>query len=229
MHILIFPCYFANQNFRTMKVIDLSHTINNNITVFNEAERPQIKQVAAVEKDGYSQMHFSMYTHNSTHIDAPYHMVPGAKTLDQFNPSKFIGKAFVADVSDANSLIRPEDLKAYESKLDECDFFILNTGWAGKWKTEEYKKGFPVLSREAAQWLMKFNLKGIGLDTISIDPVDSVDVPIHKIVLGNEVLIVENLTNLEALGDEMFTFSCLPLKFENADGSPVRAVGMMPQ
>jgi len=210
-----------------MKVIDLAHTINEEITVFNEAERPQIKQVAAVEEDGYSQIHFSMYTHNSTHIDAPYHMVEGAKTLDQLDPSRFVGKAFVADVRSSESLIHTEDLKPCESKLEECDFIILNTGWANKWKTEAYKKDFPVLSQEAAQWLMKFNLKGIGLDTISIDPVDSVDVPIHKIVLGNEVLIVENLTNLEALGDEMFTFSCLPLKFENADGSPVRAVGMI--
>ncbi|MCF8231729.1 MAG: cyclase family protein [Bacteroidales bacterium] len=209
-----------------MKVIDLSHTINNDITVFNEAERPQIKQVAAVEKDGYSQMHFSMYTHNSTHIDAPYHMIAGAKALDQLNPTSFVGKAFVADVRGSGSLIHTEDLNPYQSKLEECDFIILHTGWANKWKTDAYKKDFPVLSQEAAKWLMRFNLKGIGLDTISIDPVDSVDVPIHKIVLGNEVLIVENLTNLEALGDEVFTFSSLPLKFENADGSPVRAVGM---
>lgn len=209
-----------------MKVIDLSHTINNEITVFNEAERPQIKQVAAVEKDGYSQMHFSMYTHNSTHIDAPYHMIAGTKTLDQLNPTSFVGKAFVANVKNTCSLIHIEDLNPYESKLDECDFLILNTGWAGKWKTESYKKDFPVLSQEAAQWLMKFNLKGIGLDTISIDPVDSADVPIHKIVLGNEVLIIENLTNLDTLTSEIFTFSCLPLKFENADGSPARAVAI---
>ena len=209
-----------------MKVIDLSHTINNDITVFNEAERPLIKQVAAVEKDGYSQMHFSMYTHNSTHIDAPYHVVPGAKTLDQLDTSRFVGKAFVADVRTSGSLIHTEDLKPYQSKLEECDFIIFNTGWAGKWKTEAYKKDFPVLSQEAAKWLMVFNLKGIGLDTISIDPVDSVDVPIHKIVLGNEVLIIENLTNLVALGDEVFIFSTLPLKFENADGSPVRAVAL---
>ncbi|MCF8307919.1 MAG: cyclase family protein [Bacteroidales bacterium] len=209
-----------------MKVIDLSHTINESITVFNEDERPQIKQVARVEKDGYSQLHFSMFTHNSTHIDAPYHMIEGGRTLDQFDPGKFIGKAFVADVRNSGSLIQKDDLIAYESKLKECDFLLLNTGWAGKWKTEAYKKDFPVLSQEAAEWLMKFHLKGIGLDTISIDPVDSVDVPIHKIVLGNEVLIIENLTNLDILGSKVFTFSCLPLKFESADGSPVRAIAL---
>lgn len=210
-----------------MKVIDLSHKINESITVFNEDERPQIKQVARVEKDGYSQLHFSMFTHNSTHIDAPYHMIEGGRTLDQLDTGKFIGKAFVADVKNSGSLIQKDDLIAFEAKLKACDFLLLNTGWAKKWKTDGYKQDFPVLSSEATEWLMKFHLKGIGLDTISIDSVDSTKVPNHKIVLGNDILIIENLTNLERLNNDSFIFSCLPLKFQHADGSPVRAVAML--
>lgn len=209
-----------------MKVTDLSHSINNNITVFNEAERPHISPAATIEKDGYAQLHFSMYTHNSTHIDAPCHMIKGGKALDDFLPEKFVGKAFVADVRNAGKVITKELLAEFKPQLKACDFILLNTGWAEKWNTPVYKHDFPVLDAEAAEWLMQFNLKGIGLDTISIDPVDSVEVPVHKIVLGSEVLIIENLTNLSALSNDTFTFSCLPLKIEHADGSPVRAVAM---
>lgn len=210
-----------------MNAIDLSHTINESITVFNENERPQITRAATLEKDGYAQLHFSMYTHNSTHIDAPFHMIEGGKTLDQFTPEKFIGKGWVADVRNAKAQITRDDMVEHRSRLESADFLLLNTGWDQKWNTQAYKRDFPVLSTDAAEWLMQFHLKGVGLDTISIDPVDSIEVPNHKIFLGNDVLIIENLTNLDKLNNKSFTFSCLPLKFENADGSPVRAIAML--
>ena len=210
-----------------MKVIDLSHTIHNNITVFNEAERPNIEKAATIENDGYAQLRFSMYTHNSTHIDAPAHMLKGGKALTDFLPEKFTGKAFVADVRNAGKTITKEWLVPYQAKMEACDFILLNTGWAEKWNSKAYKTGFPVLEPQASEWLTQFNLKGIGLDTISIDPVDSVDVPNHKIVLGNDMLIIENLTGLNETGEDVFWFSCFPLKIERADGSPVRAVAML--
>lgn len=87
---------------------------------------------------------------------------------------------------------------------------------------------FPVLSKVACSWLINFELKGVGLDVISIDPVDdTLDLINHRIVLGKGMVIIENLTNLDLIGDELFTFSCLPLKIENADGSPVRAIAIL--
>ena len=69
-----------------------------------------------------------------------------------------------------------------------------------------------------------FQLKGIGFDAISADEDESRDFPIHNTLLGQEIIIVENLTNLSALPETPFEFSCFPLKIEEADGSPVRAV-----
>ena len=69
--------------------------------------------------------------------------------------------------------------------------------------------------------------KGIGIDAISIDPIDSFELPMHRIVLGAGLVIVENLTNLEQLIDRTFRFAALPLKYENADGAPVRAVALV--
>ena len=74
--------------------------------------------------------------------------------------------------------------------------------------------------------LSEFSLKGIGIDAISIDSIKSTAFAVHKILLAKNILIIENLTNLDSIGTEFFILSVLPLKSQEADGSPVRAVGM---
>lgn len=209
-----------------MKIIDLSHIINNDITVFNDAEKPEITISSTHNKDGYAQKKLCMYSHNSTHVDAPFHIIPGAATLDELSPDTFYGKAVIADCRNTGEKIEISHLEKYSERLNDADFIILHTGWYKKWNTPEYKRNFPVLTEEAAEWLMKFNLKGIGLDTISIDSIESTDLPVHRIILGNELIIIENLTNLESLPEEDFTFSCFPLRIVDADGSPTRAIGI---
>lgn len=90
-------------------------------------------------------------------------------------------------------------------------------------KTDDIDVSGPVLSRKAALWLGRRGLKGIGLDTISADPPDSQTFPVHKALPGNDVVIIKNLTNLEKPPGRRFIFSCLPPRFEKADGFPVRA------
>ena len=42
----------------------------------------------------------------------------------------------------------------------------------------------------------------------------------------NETVIIENLTDLDLIKSGLFTFIALPLKHENADGSPIRAIAI---
>ncbi|MFW5644917.1 MAG: cyclase family protein, partial [Bacteroidota bacterium] len=120
-----------------MKITDLSHIINNDITVFNEAEKPEITVSATHKKDGYAQKKLSLYSHNSTHVDAPFHIIPGAATLDELSPDTFYGNAMVADCRNTGKEITIRDLENYADKLKAIDFIILNTGWYKKWNTPE--------------------------------------------------------------------------------------------
>jgi kynurenine formamidase len=104
---------------------------------------------------------------------------------------------------------------------------ILNTGWSRYWGQEKYYRDFPLLTPEAAQLLSGFNLKGIGIDCSSVDAVGSEAFPIHKIFFNKNILIIENLTALDQIKADRFTFCCFPLKIQQADGSPVRAVGIV--
>lgn len=211
-----------------MQIIDLSHEISEQMTVFGDMEKPEINRKFSVEKDGFKLHELKINSHTGTHVDAPAHMIAGRKNLDDFSLNQFYGKGLMLRVNQFSKGEIPLDfLKNYESQIKETEFLILNSGWHKKWKTPDYHINYPVLSQESARWLSQFKLKGIGLDYISIDPADSQDVPLHKIVLGAGIIIIENLAHVDALPESDFLFQCFPLKVDQADGSTSRVVAFV--
>lgn len=129
----------------------------------------------------------------------------------------------VVDCRERESISLPL-LQSYD--LDGVDFVLFCTGWDKKWGSPDYYEGFPCLTADAAAYLATLPLKGVGEDTISLDPCDSVDFPNHIALLGADFVNTENLTGLDALIGRRFTFVTLPLKFENSDGCSCRAIAM---
>ena len=208
-----------------MRTLDLTHVVKPGMTVFPGTEPPVFEVGSSIDTDGFEEKKITMFSHTGTHMDAPAHIIPGARNLDQFPIEKFSGKACVVDVSgDDAGKIGADVLEARAEAIEKSDFVILRSGWSQHWDSEEYFRGFPVLSPGAAQWLVDAEIKGVGIDMISVDEVDSTDFAVHNILLGADLVIIENLTNLEALPDSAFSFYCFPLRIEHADGSPVRAV-----
>lgn len=213
-----------------MKIIDLTQIISSTMPVYPGTEPPVITNATTIDNDGFAEKLISMFSHTGTHIDAPGHILEGGFTLDQFCAGNFVGNGLVIDISEC-SIVERDFLEKYKTQIegyaqfDGSDFVLFRTGWDKKWGTEDYFSGFPLLSEDALKWLCNFKIKGIGFDCISADPVDSCDLPNHRIILDKNIIIIENLCNLEQLEGQHFVFSCLPLKIKNADGSPVRAVG----
>ena len=212
-------------------IIDLSHPMTQDMPVFPGTEQPELRVTATVEKNGFYEKKLTFYSHTGTHMDAPAHMIRDGKTLDRIDINHFHGSALVLDFRDAgnepDALIRTAALTPFEDRISGCDYLLLHTGWYRFWGTPEYFDHFPVLTPGAAQWLTRFDLKGIGLDTISADKMDSRDYPVHHTLLGNDMVIVENLTNLDKLPADRLLFSCFPIPLAQADGSPVRAVAQV--
>lgn len=210
-----------------MKIIDLTHRIEEEMPVFPGTEKPVLQKANTIEKDGFAEVKITMYSHTGTHMDAPAHMLDQGTTLDQFPIEKFMGKGIILDFSNVNvKHIDVNALKVHEEEIKEVEFLILKTGWSKYWGTEVYYKGFPALNDEAVLWLTQFQLKGIGIDAISIDDMDSITFAVHKKLMEKDILIIENMTNLDAVGEEPFILSVLPLKTKDADGSPIRAVAI---
>ena len=206
-----------------MKIYDLTHTIRNDMPVYPGTEQPRLTTACTIEEVGYRETLLHMYSHTGTHMDAPAHMLPDGATLDSYAPEKLAGAAVVVDCRGEKAITLPL-LQRYD--LSGVDFVLFCTGWDKKWGTPAYYENFPCLTAEAAAYLAALPLKGVGEDSISLDPCDSMEFPNHITLMKAGFINTENLTGLDALLGRRFTFVTLPLKFENADGCSCRAIAM---
>ena len=206
-----------------MKVYDLTHTIINDMPVYPGTEQPKLTTACTIEAAGYRETLLHMFSHTGTHMDAPAHMLLDGAALDSYGAEKFTGTAVVVDCREQAAITLPL-LQGYD--LNGVDFVLFCTGWDKKWGSPDYYAGFPCLTADAAAYLAALPLKGVGEDSISLDPCDSVDFPNHITLLGADFVNTENLTGLDALIGRRFTFVTLPLKFENSDGCSCRAIAM---
>lgn len=213
-----------------MNVIDLTHIISETMPVYPGTAKPKLKVSNTYEKDGFREALLTMGSHTGTHIDAPAHIIEGKKTLDSFDISQFVGRALVIDcrMLKEGEEITAQHILKYGDKIKEADFLLFNLGWDKRWGDDSYFGKYPCLSDDAMDIIINGSYKGIGFDVISIDPIKDSSLRIHKRLFSNkEIINIENLKNLDLCVDKLFTFVCLPLKLENADGSPARAIGIL--
>jgi kynurenine formamidase len=202
-----------------MKLFDLTMPIDERTPTYPGDPKQEIEQIATIEKDGWTEKRLTFNSHFSTHIDAPIHMVKGGKKLTDFPLEKLIGEAVVIDVRGQKEIVA--DLE--NVKEDDIVFFF--TGQTDKAYSDNFFKNEPVISMETAKGLIKKKAKIIGIDSFTPDhePFE-----IHKLLLGNDILIVENLINLKELSGKRFQCFILPLNIAEADGAPCRVIGIDP-
>ena len=212
-----------------MQIIDLTQTICEDMPVYPGTERPKLAPASSYESDGFKETLMTMFSHTGTHIDPPCHIYPNGKTLDEFDASQFVGKAFVVDcrTKKDGERVTLADVLEYEN-AKEAEFLLFCFGWDKKWGTEDYFGDYPYLSDELVDFIANGSYKGIGFDVIGLDPIaDSALLLHHKLFKNNNIINIENLKNLDACIGKDFTLCCLPIKVENSDGAPARAVAII--
>lgn len=112
-----------------MKVIDLTHTISEAMPVYPGTEKPKLTAVNTYSKDGFKETLIQIYSHVGTHMDPPAHIFANQKTLDQFSPEQFIGKALVIDCRDLKEGQSIPIDKINMDKAVSADFLLFNLGW----------------------------------------------------------------------------------------------------
>ncbi|MED9966969.1 MAG: cyclase family protein [Blautia sp.] len=210
-----------------MKIIDLTHTITEDMTVYPGTETPKLLSAGSYEKDGFRETRLEICTHTGTHMDPPAHVFPNRTTLDQFPPEQFIGKALVIDCRDLKEgqAITMKYIQKYGEKAEQADFLLFNLGWDKYWGTEAYFGSYPCIDDEVLNYIIEGKYKGIGFDVIGLDPIDDENLTRHKKLFETcDIVNIENLKNLHLCKNDLVNFSCCPLKLKNSDGAPVRAV-----
>ncbi len=212
-----------------LETVDLTHRVSPGMPSYPGTEPPVFVASCTLENHAFEEKTITMYSHTGTHMDAPAHMIEGGSTLDGFDAGAFVGTGVVLDLAQpGRRVVGRKHLEPWGREIEDRDFVLLHTGQSGNWGKPGYFERYPVLSEEAARWLAGFRPKGVGVDAVSVDPMDTETFPVHRLFLERDILVIENLTRLEALLGRKFLLCCLPLKIEGADGAPVRAVAFLP-
>jgi arylformamidase len=205
-------------------VIDLT------LTTYHGMRGVEVLPNTNMAQDGYNTTKLHLYSHASTHADAPRHFLNDGKTLEAVDINKCVGPALVIDVThkSPNDLITVADLATRAAEVTPGSRVLLHTGWASHAELPDYRTSFPRISRELARWLVERGVWLVGVEMPSVASIqDKVELTeVHQILLGAEIVIVECLTNLHLLPAEVY-FIALPLKIQGGDGSPVRAVALV--
>ena len=201
-----------------MKLIDLTHTLDDHIPVYPGDPRPEISRITDITGVGVTLTEIRTGMHAGTHMDGPLHMIEDGNYLSEIPVERFIGRGVLIDARGMEKI----DVDLLSGvQLRQKDIVLLLTGLSGKFRDPAYYRDYPEVTESFAEALIKAGVSILGLDTPGPDhhPFD-----IHRILLKGQVLIIENLTNLESLlGTTEFEVCALPAKFR-AEAAPVRVV-----
>jgi len=201
-----------------MKYVDLTRTFTDTMPIYFGDPPSTLKQVATIEKNGYTDHQLTTVMHVGTHMDAPLHMIEGGAYMSDFPPEQFAGPGIFIDVRGKTVI----DADVLPASMPVGAVVLLYTGMDKKYGTQEYAMEYPTITESFAKAVVAAGVKLIGFDILNPDK--SEEYPIHKIFLAKPVLIIENLTNLEALvGVKKFEVFAFPMKL-HAEAAPVRVV-----
>jgi len=214
-----------------LPLIDLTQPIEPKMPMFPIDPQPIIYPWTTIEAHGFATNALFMVEHTGTHIDAPSHFIRNKSSIDEINLERFQGRARILNLTNfgERALIKSKDIKNAEhgNKIARNEIILIRTDWDRHWRDKKYIASNPGLSADAAQYLVKKHVKMVGIDTPNIDHPDSAKFPVHNILLGAEIPIIENLAHLREVPQSTFEFVAMPLKIEHGTGSPVRAVAII--
>lgn len=221
------------------KYIDLTHSLSENVPGWDSSYKFKLELSTdysdCVAPDLFRTQKIITPLSMGTHIDAPAHVVPGGRTIEQLSLNELIVNCCVVDVGQVvseNYVVMPEVVNNFEKKFGQIvnnSFVIFHTGWGQYWNnSEKYRNNysFPSIHETTAELLLQRNITGLGTDTLSCDT-GKVGFPTHRIILGADKYLVENLNNTHLLPAVGFEIAILPTKIQGATESPVRALAIL--
>ena len=195
---------------RIRKIYDISQEVFT-CAVYPGDSQPE-RIIASLLREGAScnLTEIRMCAHNGTHMDAPYHFFDEGKTIDQLDPDRFIGLAYVAEHSgnltaaDAERILQ----EAMTSSEESAERILI--------------KGDMTVTEEAAAVFAGAKIKLLGNESQTVGPIGAPG-NVHRILLGADLVLLEGI-RLGEVPVGCHLLNAAPLNLGGADGAPCRAV-----
>lgn len=202
------------------RLIDISRVISPEALVYPGDEPPRFTPLATIGPDcPFNLTGLTLTTHLLTHLDPPAHFFPGAPSVDQLPLERFILPALVIEVS--GDQILPAHIP--EAPQARGRALLFRSRHSLHFDPARYDEQHVHLSMDAARLAAERGVALIGVDYLSVDRFGDTDYPVHRLLLQNNILILEGLDLAQAPAGA-YQLLALPLRLAGGDGSPVRAI-----
>ncbi len=167
-----------------------------------------------------------LVANTGTYLDSPFHRFREGRDLSQLELTSLAGlDAVVVRVEGIGRRIAADAFRHLDVRNKAV---LVQTGWDRHWRTDAYFEGHPFLTEDAAQWLSDSKARLVGIDSYNIDDTGDGRRPVHTILLGHGIPIVEHMTGLSHLPEGGFEFFAVPPKIRAFGTFPVRAFASIP-
>ncbi|QQS44295.1 cyclase family protein [Candidatus Roizmanbacteria bacterium] len=203
------------------EIIDISVPLTTKTTVYPGNPSVIIEELKS-ETSASTISKLTMGSHTGTHVDAPKHVFAEGEGVGVYDLFCFVGDARVIDCTQDDVEISRKTLE--QSGIQKGERILLKTANSGRLR-EPFFSDFIFLSPEGAAYLAEVGVRMVAIDYFSIKQKGSTDNRPHTELLSKNIPIIEGV-DLQGIEPGEYFLSALPLKFDELDGAPMRAVLM---
>lgn len=219
----------------TATLIDLSHTIEDGMITYKGLPAPLIcdhlsrEQSRSLYAPGteFQIGKITMVSNTGTYIDSPFHRFADGTDIAGLTLNSLVGLDAVVVHADGMSG-RKIPAEAFGAVDVRGKAVLVHTDWSRHWRTDRYFENHPFLTAAAAEYLKKEGAKLVGIDSYNIDDTADGQRPVHTVLLGAGIPIVEHMRGLELVPASGATFTAVPPKVKGMGTFPVRAFATLP-
>jgi arylformamidase len=207
-----------------MEIYDVSLPISPAMPVWPGDPAVVLEKVSSMDAGAHDNVsRLACGVHTGTHVDAPHHFLNDHRTVESLALDVMVGPAQVVQI--------PADVKVVDAQaLDKAalpartERLLLKTSNSQLWERGDntFFTGFVAISEDGADWLVRYGIKLVGIDYLSVAPFHQ-SIPTHRALLSAGIIIVEGL-DLSAIAPGSYSLTCLPLKLVGSDGAPARVI-----
>jgi len=207
-----------------MKIHDVSLVLRPNMITWPGEPAPRFEPLRRIAKgDTANVTVITISDHAGTHVDPPIHFLEGGNTVDKLPVDALVGPCAVV-AFDGPGHVSGEWLDRANVPA-RTERILFKTPNSARWSdpSAEFTRDFTTINASAARWCVEHGVKVVGIDYLSIEPqgAEKAGYPVHKMLLGANVVIIEGL-DLQSVVPGQYELVCAPIKLVGGDGAPAR-------
>jgi len=205
-----------------MRIYDITVPLSPSLPVYPGDPEVTITPVAQLPwGDAANVSRLVLSSHTGTHLDVPRHFFQQGTAIDGIDLQALLGPVRVCAFPHVTTHLTADDLRPLD--LAGTQRLFCKTSNGALWERTGFQTNYIALTESAAHLLIDLGVQLVGIDYLSVDAFECQDFPVHRLLLGAGVLILEGL-DLRPVPPGTYELLALPLLLQEGDGAPVRAI-----